>query len=212
MKARSLSAALAFAAAGCADARSSPPNDHRQILQAVLAQEASLPRERSPVCVALRTDGTAFDRDRERLRSLREASRQNTVHAQHFRRLAEGSTSLVFEWRTPAQGVFLDRTPRVEGEQAERLDAAARSLINGPAQPGPTLTVDSEIVPPPLRRSLLPLGCSTLTLSAPAFSDGIAFVETGYNCGGLCGNGWLYALEQRQDRWQIVAVLFTWVS
>jgi len=48
-------------------------------------------------------------------------------------------------------------------------------------------------------------------LSAPAIAGDAAFVEVGYVCGTVCGNGSLYALERREDRWQVVGIADLWI-
>src|SRR5688572_21785997 len=75
--------------------------DNGQILEAVLAHEASLPRESQPVCVASRTEGVAFDSDRDRIRMLREARPQNPPEADLLRRALAGSETWIQEWRLP---------------------------------------------------------------------------------------------------------------
>ena len=52
---------------------------------------------------------------------------------------------------------------------------------------------------------------ANLSLSAPFISGDLAFVETGYECGALCGNGYLYALRRGANGWSIVGVAWTWV-
>ena len=51
-----------------------------------------------------------------------------------------------------------------------------------------------------------------LGFSAPAVGGDMAFVETGFTCGGLCGNGLLYALRRGPGGWAIVAIARTWIS
>jgi hypothetical protein len=221
MKSSFLLVAAALGLAGCEEVRAviadvnsrAASEDERQIIEAVLDHEASLPRENPPVCLARRTEGGAFDRDRDHFRSLREARPQNPRDAEIIRQALAGSQTLMHEWRRPVPS--RDRRyaegPRVEGSEADRLDVAARRLINGPARAAEPVAIDPELIPRPLGGWNM-VSCSTLNLTAPAISNEIAFVESAYACGGLCGNGWLYALERKEGRWQLVAVAFTWVS
>ena len=216
-----LSVVLVLVVAACSETRSldreatslSPSEDMRQIVGAVLEREASLPRERPPVCVRRRTEGLAFDQIRDHFRMLRQQRPRNPQDAEFIRQSLAGSQTLIQEWRRPVslQNGVVATAPRIEGPEAERLDVAAREIINGAPRGTEAMEIDPEVIPQSLRRRFA-LSCSTLTLTAPAISNSIAFVESSYVCGGLCGNGWLYALERKQGRWQLVAVAFTWVS
>jgi hypothetical protein len=53
----------------------------------------------------------------------------------------------------------------------------------------------------------------TVRFSAPAYSaDGHALLYGSYVCGGLCGTGWLFLLERRENSWQVVANESVWIS
>lgn len=93
-----------------------------------------------------------------------------------------------------------------------RLDAAlnARAKL---ADPGP---IDPARLSPKLRAASTP-GLSPecpahLGVSSPWGTGDIAFVETGYVCGGLCGDGEVLALERSGGEWRVVAVNATWIS
>jgi hypothetical protein len=49
-------------------------------------------------------------------------------------------------------------------------------------------------------------------LTTPVYQDDFAFVESGADCGGLCGGGRLIALEYRNGRWRVVGVHDTWMA
>ncbi len=49
-------------------------------------------------------------------------------------------------------------------------------------------------------------------LSAPRYAGTFAFVDRGYHCGGLCGEGATLALEYSSNRWQLVAIHDNWVA
>jgi len=54
---------------------------------------------------------------------------------------------------------------------------------------------------------------SDVKFSLPAYSsDGHALVYASYVCGGLCGYGWLFLLEQDGTRWNVVSVHLIWIS
>jgi hypothetical protein len=89
----------------------------------------------------------------------------------------------------------------------QRLDAARAA-----AAPVAIGEIDATWVPAPLRLRDGARDCGPLTLSAPAFTGDIAFVETAYACGTTCGNGSLYALQRREGRWEVVGVADIWIS
>ena len=64
---------------------------------------------------------------------------------------------------------------------------------------------------PPLHLQRPSDDCALLTLSAPVFAGDAAFIEIAYQCGSVCGNGNLYALERRAGRWEIVGIADTWI-
>jgi len=39
-----------------------------------------------------------------------------------------------------------------------------------------------------------------------------AYIESGYRCGGLCGNGRAYFLEKNNGKWKVVKKWVTWMS
>jgi len=204
----SLGTALALFA--CA----SPAIGSDDLFAPVLAYEAGLPRERPPACLATRTEGAAFDRDRQNIRSLREARPLNPRDAEIFRQHLAAADTRQFDWRLPVPlgERWLEGVARVDPEQARELDAAARSAIAAELAQTPSLAIDRSTVPPGLQARGALRRCSRLTLTAPFVTGDIAFIETNYVCGGLCGNGWLYALRRQEGRWRLVAIAFTWIS
>jgi hypothetical protein len=101
--------------------------------------------------------------------------------------------------------------PALAQTEAARLDALRAEAV--PAIGAAAVRqLDADLVPAPLYLRRGYEDCAALTLSRPAFANNVAFVETGFACGGLCGNGSLYALERRDGRWQIVGVADIWIS
>jgi hypothetical protein len=94
---------------------------------------------------------------------------------------------------------------------AARLDAAWRQATATPAPMVANAGIAAASVPDPLRVQRPDDDCALLTLSAPAFAGDAAFIEVAYQCGSVCGNGSLYALERREGRWQIVGIADTWI-
>lgn len=94
--------------------------------------------------------------------------------------------------------------------QAERLNALRAEAARTAA--APVLNrVDAALVPAPLSLQGPNDDCALITLSTPAFAGDAAFVEYAYACGTVCGNGGLYALQRRDDRWEPVAIADIWI-
>jgi hypothetical protein len=203
-----MAAALALPACG------KPAPADGGLFAPVLSYESALPRERPPTCIAARTEGAAFDRDREHLRSMRAYRSPNPRDAEAFRQLVAAAENRQFDWRHPAplgeRG--FEGAPQLDPAQARELDDAARGIIAAERSQGGPSAMDLAGIPPSLRGVGILRRCSTLTLTAPVLVGDLAFVETSYVCGGLCGNGGLYALRRRDGRWRLAAIAFTWVS
>lgn len=52
------------------------------------------------------------------------------------------------------------------------------------------------------------------TFTIPIISrDGLkAYLESGYRCGGMCGNGRAYFLEKKHGKWIVTKIWGTWIS
>jgi hypothetical protein len=203
--------AIAFAAlALLACAQSAPA--YRDPLQAVLAYEAAQPREREPVCVPTRTDGTTFDEERRQLREERQLRPVSPADVALHERNLSAFEQRRFDWRVapPPARMGPGWPPRLDPVQAEQLSAAARLFAT--TQPPPVPAIDLGPIPSPLRSGVSSDCRSRLTLAAPVVAGDLLFVQTGYVCGGLCGIGWLYALRRDGSEWRIVAIASTWVS
>jgi hypothetical protein len=48
-------------------------------------------------------------------------------------------------------------------------------------------------------------------LSAPTYSEGIAFIDRSYDC-GLCGGGATFAMEYRDGQWRLIAIRPSWIA
>jgi hypothetical protein len=193
---------LPFASACAASAQP----EQRAIVAPVVAAEANAHARDAdkPVCVDT-TPFAAFDWVRERLRELPAA--RNGNGAQIAREIRASLVNGAYDWRRyEGKG----NGPSLSPKEAAPLDAAARNLI-GRNSPPPVRVVDPARLPPPFVGNGI-TRCPTLRISAPESQGDIAFVETGFVCGGLCGGGQLYALRRVGRNWHIVAVALLWVS
>jgi hypothetical protein len=104
----------------------------------------------------------------------------------------------------------IEPPPALAAALADRLNALRVEAGRAPAPPGPAW-IDAALVPAPFQLQG-PVGdCAPLTLSAPAFAGDMAFVETAYACGTVCGNGNLYALQRREGRWEVAGIADIWI-
>jgi hypothetical protein len=178
----------------------------------VLAYEAAQPREEGPVCVAPRSEGVTFDEER---RQLREERRSRPVDpravAWHQRRLAELEQRR-FNWLVPPPPGRMGPgwPPELDRGQAELLSAAA--LPYATTDPGSIPPLELGPIPAPFRAGISRDCRARLTLTAPVGAGDLLFVQSTYDCGGLCGVGWLYALRSEGEEWRIVGIAWTWVS
>jgi hypothetical protein len=95
--------------------------------------------------------------------------------------------------------------------EAARLNALRAEAARNPSPPALT-AIDPAQIPPPLhvpRRG--DDDCAMISLSTPAFAGEAAFVEFAFACGTVCGNGGLYALERRENRWELVGIADIWI-
>ena len=89
---------------------------------------------------------------------------------------------------------------------------------NAASSPFPPEKLEGVITVPPedayeavKRESRRTRGISSFSL--PAYSsDGYAVVYGSYVCGGLCGYGWLFLLQQQGGVWRVVATEMLWIS
>ena len=198
--------ALALQPAGADDAQA--------VLGAVLAQEAAVrgPEGGAQTCVASALAGPPVAPGGESGLALDRAVR------------------IYFQWHAlpppavvrpppPPDGPGRPRRRRIEPippplplapALAERLNALREEAAGAPV-PARTTQVDAAAVPAPLHLQRPDEDCALLTLSAPAIAGEAAFVEVGYVCGTVCGNGSLYAVERREGRWQVVGIADLWI-
>lgn len=120
----------------------------------------------------------------------------------------------------PAPGERRRRRPRPEpvppptplaADVAARLDTLWREATDPGRPMPPARGIAASDVPSPLHLQRPSDDCALLTLSAPVFAGDAAFIEIAYQCGSVCGNGNLYALERRAGRWEIVGIADTWI-
>jgi len=114
--------------------------------------------------------------------------------------LAQGG----FNWRQFSPAAEPASGPPLDPDTSRLLDDAATDVIRGGA-PGRRLNrVELDLaagIPFCQHDRQQPM----LSFSAPVIQGDIAFVETSYVCGGLCGTGYIYALRRGTDgRWAII--------
>jgi len=191
-----------------------PPADAQAVLAAVLAQEAAVrgPEGGAQTCVAAALAGPPVAPGGESGLALDRAVR------------------IFFQWHAlpppavvrpppPPDGPGRPRRRRIEPippplplapALAERLNGLREQAAGAPLPAG-TVRVDAAAVPAPLHLQRPDEDCALLTLSAPAIAGDSAFVEVGFVCGTVCGNGSLYAVERREGRWQVVGIADLWI-
>jgi hypothetical protein len=189
--------------------------DSAKIAAAILSHEARLPREFNPTCLELGTHGLPFEDHRRSLQYLRTESPANPAEAALRSELINYHSSPPVRWRRPGTSVAYNGgagVPLPEAESA-RLNGSIASIIGEPPQSSHLARIEPGSVPWSLRSwGRWGLCSSTLSLSAPAFQEDLAFVETSYGCGGPCGYGWVYALRREGEDWKIVGTALTWMS
>jgi hypothetical protein len=206
-------AALLLLAGACSAAESAPPPEPGAILAPVIASQARVYAHEAVPCVRAAIDEMAFDEQRRTLASLSRPERTNDSSRAELDRLRSGLSSPQYRWMTPSArpGEWGTKVPLPPAE-ASALSQAAGEIVRGPAKVRTVSQIDAAWLPATLHlcggEPLVPY----LIFSAPAVRGDTAFVETGYVCAGLCGNGLLYALRRTSSGWRIVSVAFTWVS
>jgi hypothetical protein len=99
-----------------------------------------------------------------------------------------------------------DRDKPVDRALDARLRAAARSVVLRLSATKET-EHDQTIFEHPEAT------CATrYQLSAPSYSQDIAFVDRDFSCGALCGNGVTMALEYRNGGWHLIATRLSWIA
>jgi hypothetical protein len=183
-----------------------------QPLDAVLAYEAAFFNGPRPVCVPGRTEGRAFESEREELRELRGRRPGNEAdagtRADHLRRLDHVGD---LAWERPGlPGEGEEASSPLDQASAAELAGAGRRFIE--TEPGPVVPIALGSLPPPLR-PLGRAGCgASLTLTAPAVAGDIAFAEATLVCGDQCLHGTLLALRHEAGGWRLVAIAQTWIT
>lgn len=203
-------------ATGCSPVDRQGSGDSAKIVSMIVRHEANLPRERNPTCLSGRIDALAFDDKRQSLQYARTLAPSPIPRDERARKAwMESLASPRPTWRRPGTSIAYDWEAGVALDEATdaRLAGAIASIIKAPPQKQGNASIDRGLVPWSLRNwGRWGFCAAKLSLSAPAFHDDLAFVETAYVCGGLCGYGWLYALRREGEDWKIVAIALTWVS
>jgi hypothetical protein len=188
------------------------PQDERTALVTIIAAEARTEID-SPwqhrACVDPELFG-AFDDVRAELNELASATVMGARKDEFVARRREELTSGERNWQhyVAVKGGWTDGT-RLSPDEEAPLTAAVAALIR--QRPATAHARIDPSLPPPLVYGTQ-LGCPTLRFSEPAIQGNLAFVETSFVCGSLCGLGQLYALRREGDSWRIVAVAGLWIS
>lgn len=202
---------ILFALTGPARAE---PGDATAIMRLVAASEARIHQTAGDrrACILPATFATALDSARDQRRNLarmiESGRREPALRERHD---ALGAPS--YRWTRPSVAPSASWTDNrsLPPAEARALSDAAGAIVRGDAQPRRVERIDAAWLPDHVfcagDRAVPAFG-----LSAPAILGDIAFVETGFTCGDLCGNGLLYALRHSGSGWAIVAVVTTWVS
>jgi hypothetical protein len=205
---------LASLLAACANDAPPTANDAAAVVSLAVRTEAGAFASDwpGPVCVQREIDGRAFDeRRREIANWASPAYAGSTPKAEVDRRLAAFSAQQ-YHWRPfDAPGGWGSKITLDPG-LAHRLDAAAGEIVRKAPEPALVKSIDPQSLPPRVRFCTPEIRQPNLSVSAPAFHGNVAFVETGFVCGGLCGNGLLFALRRTNRGWEVAGVADTWVS
>jgi hypothetical protein len=194
---------LLVLASSCAVAQPTPTpapsSDAASILAPVISNQLRIYGGKPVPCVMRKFAGVAFDS--EHMEAGGTAGANAAAHVPTYR------------WTLPstvAQEFAKEAT--LLPDEARTLSEAEADIIRGPAQRQTADTIQAGWVPKPLQLCANEKRLPVLNFSAPAVRGDVAFVEAGYVCGGLCGNGLLYALRRTGSEWRIVSVVFTWIS
>jgi len=104
-------------------------------------------------------------------------------------------------WESPGK----DRKP-LESILAYRLNRAEDRAILKVAR-----AAESDITP--ASREQWPKRCELRSwFGLPAYEGKFAFIESGFSCGDLCGEGAILALEYREGRWRLIAKKASWIA
>jgi hypothetical protein len=183
-------------------AREQPPttSDARLVVRALMS---NLPLTDRGGCVRFKTAGVAFEDDRTRLAAKRPSFMERWVDPWLNRSQATGKT-----WSALAPGAI----PLSKGD-VRAIRSAEAAIVQGRAQPRLLARIDPVDIPAPFAAEASGRDCQALTsISSPAITGDLAFVEVGQTCGALCGAGFLYALRREHGRWRAMASAMTWVS
>jgi len=167
--------------------------------QVVRAQLSAGHLEAPASCVQRRLTEVTFDDDRKR------TGRGNASSA--------SPPPLYFAWKAPAKAPGEWPKDALDPKAAKLLSKAADEITRAPRQPPLIGVIVKDWLPP--RLQFCPENGPprpNFFFSAPAVQRDLGFVAAGYGCGGLCGNGVLYALRRTRSGWKVVGVADTWVS
>jgi hypothetical protein len=200
-----------------------PQRNAREIMRAVLAEEARLHRgsdEGPAPCVKMIVDGVSLNGRRAMLAN-QEAERSRPAGPSpprageptpitpelHF-------APLEFDWVRPfhtPDGYFGEGDVRLPRAEDRAITRAAGGIIRNAEQGKLLGKIDPAWLQKPLSFCEGDPSEPYLSFSSPAVSGNFAFVTADFQC-VICGQGVILALKRMRHRWIVVAVDQQWVS
>lgn len=191
-------AAISIALAGCR--REEPPRLTDADLRSVFAMSVlgEVPKgevldklftDDPSMCIDLHRGGTAF------------ADYRHLLSDWDKLKLDLGLGPSRSAWESPGK----DPRP-LEPSLAYRLNRAEDRAILKAAR-----AAESDIKP--ASREQWPKRCALRSwFGLPGYEGRFAFIESGFSCGDLCGEGAILALEYREGRWRLIAKKASWMA
>lgn len=183
------------------------PDEERDILGAVLLHEARRPN-RENVCLRLAAEGQTFEQEKQAIRALQQQLADQPARAKDIRAELDRLRNPERKWLLPSARDG-EEAP-VTAESARPLRTAEIALLGGRAGGAIDLTLNLAELPAGFQAT--GESCNPLFFTAPAVAGEIAFVETAYRCGPGCGDGRMYAVVRRDERWEVGALAPVWTN
>jgi hypothetical protein len=205
--------ALAPILAACTGAGAPAANDPAAVVSVVVRTQAADLRSAWPGrgCVQRQIDGRAFDDTRREVANMANPDYNGNLTQAKADEVRAAMSAPIYRWRHVGENGRLGSKRTLDRDLAHSLDLAAGEIIRKTPEPARVKSIDPNApggVPFCANGTKQPY----LSVSAPAFSGDFAFVETSFVCGGLCGNGLLYALRRTRSGWEIAGAANTWIS
>ena len=205
----SLVALSSLALAGCSASHELPENDELKIVRSTLIYIArEFPFNDETLCLDPLLVGAGIDRWRETLDIFRSISDDPAID------LAYQGKGIGWYYPEIENDRYL---PDRGGLEAKLANPLSRILAREPGHLPVLQRVPERIVPSQLvmKAEAVPNSpdCSSVvSMNYPSIEGDTAFLETGYHCGPLCGEGKILALRRSASGWHVVAWARTWVS